>query len=105
MSNSPRELYGSSSGLLRTLTNIGTLLSYVIAITVAASTVPRYVTFEVFLGLDKLEGNVSSKFVVGLHSALLVSMIVLVIGAIMSYITGIKAKKAVVMDSEKDSMK
>jgi len=47
----------------------------------------------------------SSKFVVGLHSALLVSMIVLVIGAIMSYITGIKAKKAVVMDSEKDSMK
>ncbi|WMT50911.1 MAG: MFS transporter [Ferroplasma sp.] len=105
MSNSPRELYGSSSGLLRTLTNIGTLLSYVIAITVAASTVPRYVTFEVFLGLDKLEGNVSSKFVVGLHSALLVSMIVLVIGAIMSYITGIKSKKAVVLDSEKNSMK
>ncbi len=93
MSNTPRELYGSTSGLLRTLSNTGTLLSYVIAITVAASTVSRYVTFEVFLGLDKLRGNVSSKFVVGLHSALLVSMIVLVIGAIMSFITGINGKK------------
>ena len=93
MSNSPKELYGASSGLLRALNNIGTLLSYVIAITVAASTVPRYVTFEVFLGLNKLRGNVSSKFVVGLHSALLVSMIVLVMGAIMSFITSIKGKK------------
>ena len=57
MSNSPKQLYGSSSGLLRTLTNIGTLMSYVIAITVAAFTVPRYVTFEVFLGVDKLQGG------------------------------------------------
>ncbi len=93
MANSPRELYGASSGLLRTLTNIGTLMSYVIAITVAASTVPRYVTFEVFLGVDKLQGGLSSKFIVGLHYALLVSMAVLVVGAIMSYMTVISKKK------------
>jgi EmrB/QacA subfamily drug resistance transporter len=94
MSNSPKQLYGSSSGLLRTLTNIGTLMSYVIAITVAASTVPRYVTFEVFLGVDKLQGGLSSKFIVGLHYALLVSMIVLVVGALMSYMTVARKKKA-----------
>ena len=94
MSNSPKQLYGSSSGLLRTLTNIGTLMSYVIAITVAASTVPRYVTFEVFLGVDKLQGGLSSKFIVGLHYALLVSMIVLVMGALMSYMTVVRKKKA-----------
>ncbi|WMT54108.1 MFS transporter [Ferroplasma acidiphilum] len=94
MSNSPKQLYGSSSGLLRTLTNIGTLMSYVIAITVAASTVPRYVTFEVFLGVDKLQGGLSSKFIVGLHYALLVSMIVLVMGALMSYMTVARKKKA-----------
>ena len=94
MSNSPKQLYGSSSGLLRTLTNIGTLMSYVIAITVAASTVPRYVTFEVFLGVDKLQGGLSSKFIVGLHYALLVSMIVLVMGALMSYMTVVRKKNA-----------
>ena len=99
MANSPKELYGSSSGLLRTLTNIGTLLSYVIAITVAASTVPRYVTFEVFLGVDRLQGGLSTKFIVGLHYALLVSMIVLVIGSMMSYITVVGKKNAVANES------
>jgi EmrB/QacA subfamily drug resistance transporter len=99
MANSPKELYGSSSGLLRTLTNIGTLLSYVIAITVAASTVPRYVTFEVFLGVDRLQGGLSTKFIVGLHYALLVSMIVLVIGSMMSYMTVVRKKNAVANES------
>lgn len=100
MANSPKELYGSSSGLLRTLTNIGTLMSYVIAITVAASTVPRYVTFEVFLGVDKLQGGLSTKFIVGLHYALMVSMVVLIAGAIMSYMTVISKKKAAAIEAE-----
>lgn len=99
MANAPRELYGSSSGLLRTLTNIGTLMSFVIAITVAASTVPRYVTFEVFLGVDKLQGGLSSKFIVGLHYALLVSMVVLIAGAIMSYMTVVKKKNEIKSES------
>ncbi len=94
MSNCPRELLGATSGLLRTLSNIGTLLSYVIAITVAASTVPRYVTFEVFLGIDRLQGGLSSKFIVGLHSALLVSFVILIIGGIASFITALKPKKS-----------
>ncbi|WP_287960113.1 MFS transporter [Acidiplasma sp.] len=87
MSNTPREFYGSISGLLRTLSNIGTLLSYVIAITVAAATVPRDVTFEVFLGIGRLNGGLSAKFITGLHSALIVSFIILVLGCIFSYIT------------------
>ncbi len=92
MSNTPPRLYGSTSGLLRTLSNIGTLLSYVIAITVAATTVPRYVTFEVFLGVAKLNGNVSSKFIVGIHSALIVAMIVLIASSISSFATSLKFK-------------
>ena len=92
MSNAPPELYGSTSGLLRTLSNIGTLLSYVIAITVAAATVPRYVTFEIFLGIARLNGNVSSKFIVGIHSALIVAMIVLIAASISSFATSLKFK-------------
>lgn len=99
MSNSPRELYGSSSGLLRTLSNIGTLLSFVIAITVAAAAVPRYVTFEVFLGIDKLNGGLSAKFITGLHAALFVSMSVLIVGGIMSFITAYTKKEKIPVNS------
>jgi len=68
------------------------LLSYVIAIVAATTTVPRYVAFEVFLGLDKLNGNVSAKFIVGIHSALIVAMIVLIFASIASFATSIKLK-------------
>ncbi|MEM0163919.1 MAG: MFS transporter [Thermoplasmata archaeon] len=86
MSGASKKIYGSISGLLRTLTNMGTLMSYVITITVAAATVPRYVAFEVFLGLGKLNGKVSSKFMTGIHYALFVSIILLVFAGIFSIV-------------------
>jgi EmrB/QacA subfamily drug resistance transporter len=86
MSGAPRELYGSISGLLRTLSNIGTLFSYVLAISVAALAVPRTVAFEVFLGRDKLNGNISSKFLVGIHAALIVCFIILIFAALSSLV-------------------
>ncbi|GGM77125.1 MFS transporter [Thermogymnomonas acidicola] len=88
MAGAPRNLYGSISGLLRTLTNIGTLMSYVIAISIAALSVPRYVAFEVFLGVTKLVGGVSSKFMVGIHAALIASLVILVGAAIASFSGG-----------------
>ncbi len=78
MSGAPRELYGSISGLLRTLSNIGTLFSYVIAISVAALAVNRDVAFAIFLGKVKLVGGVSVSFLGGVHAAFLVSFIILI---------------------------
>jgi EmrB/QacA subfamily drug resistance transporter len=86
MSAAPRELYGSISGLLRTLSNIGTLLSYVIAISVASISVPRSVAFEVFIGVVKLSGGISKSFMSGIHAALLVSFIILVAGGLASLV-------------------
>ncbi|MEM0159103.1 MAG: MFS transporter [Thermoplasmataceae archaeon] len=86
MSSAPRAMYGSISGLLRTLSSIGTLLSYVLSISVAAVSVPRYVAFEVFLGTGTIDGGVSAKFMVGIHSALLVSFSLLVVAGIFSAI-------------------
>ncbi len=86
MSSAPKELYGSISGLLRTLTNTGTLFSYVIAISVAALSVPRYVAFEVFLGLKKLQGGVSSKFLTGIHAALIASFLILIAAGVSSLV-------------------
>lgn len=86
MSSTPKELYGSISGLLRTLSTIGTLLSYVISISVASLSVPRYVAFEVFLGTNSLTGNVSTIFLGGIHYALIISLIFLILAGIMSYL-------------------
>jgi|YelNatPaOPRAMG01_1025707.scaffolds.fasta_scaffold03452_11 EmrB/QacA subfamily drug resistance transporter len=84
MSSSPRELYGSISGLLRTLSNMGTLLSYVITITVAAETIPRQAAYAVFLGKYTLGTTLSKSFLTGLHSALIVSIMLLIIAGIFS---------------------
>ena len=84
MSSSPRELYGSISGLLRTLSNMGTLLSYVITITVAAETIPRQAAYAVFLGKYTLGTTLSKSFLAGLHSALIASISLLIIAGIFS---------------------
>ncbi|BCU71056.1 MFS transporter [Stygiolobus caldivivus] len=88
MANTPKHAYGSVSGMLRTLSNTGILLSYVISITVASLTVPRYVAFEVFLGTSDLIGGVATKFITGLHSAFLVSVGILAVALVLSAIRG-----------------
>lgn len=93
MSSTPKELYGSISGLLRTLSSIGTLLSYVISISVASISVPRYVAFQVFLGTGSLTGDVSTKFLGGIHTALFISLIFLIVAGAMSYFRNTKNKK------------
>uniref|UniRef100_A0A2U9IPF6 MFS transporter n=1 Tax=Acidianus sulfidivorans JP7 TaxID=619593 RepID=A0A2U9IPF6_9CREN len=88
MANAPRQLYGGISGVLRTLANIGIVLSYVITISVASLTVPRYVAFEVFLGTSHLIGGVGSKFLVGVHSAFYASIVILAMALVLSAIRG-----------------
>jgi EmrB/QacA subfamily drug resistance transporter len=88
MYNAPKEYYGSISGLTRTLGSIGTTLSYVLSITVATLVIPRYVAFEIFLGTNTLNGDVSSAFVNGLHFAFLVSSVIITLSIIFSILGG-----------------
>jgi len=88
MANSPKELYGLSSGFLRTMANIGMLGSFVVAISIASISVPRYVAFQVFAGLGKLLGNVSAAFMGGIHAALYVSLGILTVAAVFSLVRG-----------------
>jgi EmrB/QacA subfamily drug resistance transporter len=88
MGNSPPAYYGSVSGLARTLGNVGTLLSYLIAISVASLSVSRQVAFQVFLGTRGLVGDVSAKFVTGLHTAFLSALGILVCALILSALRG-----------------
>jgi Arabinose efflux permease len=88
MANARAGSFGSISGLLRTVQNIGLVGSYVLAISVAAASIPREVAFEVFIGTSNLSGGVSNEFLVGIHNAFYASIIILVIAGILSYIRG-----------------
>ena len=99
MSSAPKRLYGSISGLLRTLSSVGTLLSYVISITIASISVPRYVAFEVFLGESSLTGGVSRQFLAGIHSALWLCLGFLILAGITSFIRGSGMKGGTELDT------
>ncbi len=85
MSLARRGSYGSISGLRSTLTSVGNLLSFVTTIAVAGLTLPRSVAFQVFLGTSNLRGGLAVSFLDGLHAALAVSAVILVVAALVSY--------------------
>ena len=77
MANARAGSFGSISGLLRTVQNIGLVGSYVLAISVAAASIPRQVAFEVFIGTTNLSGGVSQEFLFGIHNAFYASIAIL----------------------------
>lgn len=93
MANARQGSFGSISGLLRTVQNIGLVGSYVLAISVAAASVPRQVAFEVFIGTSSLSGGVSTAFLGGIHNAFYASIAILVIAGVLSYFRGKEVRK------------
>ena len=77
--------FGSTSGLQRTLANIGTLLSFVITISVASLTVPRYVSYEIFLGDGALNSSQYVSFLGGLRYAFVASALILLVAGFCSF--------------------
>jgi EmrB/QacA subfamily drug resistance transporter len=88
MANARAGSYGSISGLLRTVQNIGLVGSYVLAISVAAASIPRQVAFEVFVGTKSLSGGVSQAFISGIDHAFYASIAILAIAFVLSFIRG-----------------
>ena len=88
MANARPGSYGSISGLLRTVQNIGLVGSYVLAISVAAASIPRGVAFAVFIGTISLKGGVSQAFIVGIDHAFYASIVILVVAAVLSFSRG-----------------
>jgi len=93
MANARTGSYGSISGLLRTVQNIGLVGSYVLAISVAASSIPRQVAFEVFIGTTNLSGGVSQAFVFGIDHAFYASLAILAFAGVLSSIRGKESRK------------
>jgi EmrB/QacA subfamily drug resistance transporter len=88
MSQASPSTFGSVSGLRGTLSNMGTLLSFVLALSVASASVPRYVAYEVFLGTTNLVGGIGVQFLGGIRAALYGCAVILVIAAALSWSRG-----------------
>lgn len=93
MFHAPKQYYGAVSGVARTLGSIGTVLSYVMSITIATLVIPRYVAFEILLGTNSLDPKTGAEFVNGLHFAFLVSSLIIIIAAIFSIASGVTKTK------------
>jgi len=95
--------YGSISGLLRTLQNIGILGSFVMAISVASASIPRADAFNIFIGTTSLSGGLSTEFISGMDAALWASLLLLVISGLMSIIRGKETKAQKLMQGRESS--
>ena len=88
MAQATPQTFGSISGLRATLMNLGTLLSFVLALTIASASVPRYVAYSVFLGTTNLVGGLGAGFLTGIHAALYGSAVILLVAAVLSWSRG-----------------
>jgi len=88
MSQASPSTFGSVSGLRGTLSNMGTLLSFVLTLSIASASVPRYIAYEVFLGTTNLVGGIGEQFLGGIRAALYGSAAILVLAAALSWSRG-----------------
>jgi EmrB/QacA subfamily drug resistance transporter len=88
MSQATPARFGAISGLRGSLTNIGTLLSFVVSLSIASASVSRGVAYAVFLGNFDLTGGVAAQFLGGIHAALYGSAGILGIAAALSWSRG-----------------
>jgi len=93
MSQAKPDTFGAISGLRATLANMGTLLSFVIALTVASASVPPAVAYAVFLGTSNpLGGALGISFLDGIRAALYGAAALLAVAAVFSWSRGREAR-------------
>ncbi len=95
MNASPRNRLGIASGTLATLRQAGMVTSFALSLAVAASSLPRDVMMQLFVGNNVTLGSSPMRaFVTGMHSAFLVSTILVAIAAAISFVRGKEDRNA-----------
>ncbi|MCL4449299.1 MAG: MFS transporter [Actinobacteria bacterium] len=84
MKASPSESFGIASGMLRTFSNIGMVMSFSVALLISAETISKGLAFAIFVGTTHLSKDLSTPFTHGLNSAFYGCMVFLVIAGILS---------------------
>jgi len=89
MANAPPRAYGISSGLLRTMSNLGMVCSFAVALFFASIAIPRDLAFQIFLGVGTgMSGSLASAYVDGMRAALTVSILLLMVALVLSILRG-----------------
>lgn len=88
MANAHEGSYGATNGLLRTMSSLGIMFSFVLVISIAAHAIPKAEAFKIFVGTTTLIGNVSHTFMTGVYAALYMSLIILIIAGVLSAARG-----------------
>lgn len=88
MANAPPKAYGVANGILRTLSSIGMVSSFAVALLIASISIPRGLAYAIFLGAGKISGNLSSAYISGMHSAFLVIISLLAVAIVLSILRG-----------------
>ena len=94
MSSAPPKAYGVSNGLLRTMANVGMLSSFAVALLMSSLSIPRAYAFQIFLGVGKINGQLSLEYIRGMHTALLASIVMLLIAIVLSVLRGRETRNA-----------
>ena len=81
MKASPPEVFGISSGMLRTFANVGMVFSFSVAILVSSRSISKHLAFAIFVGTTSLHGHLAAAFTTGLHSAFYASMAFMALAA------------------------
>ena len=84
MKISPPEVFGISSGMLRTFANVGMVFSFSVAILVSSRSISKHLAFAIFVGTTSLHGHLARAFTTGLHSAFYASMAFMAVAAALS---------------------
>ena len=84
MKASPPEVFGISSGMLRTFANIGMVFSFSVAILIASRSISKHLAFAIFVGTTSLHGHLAAAFTTGLHAAFYASMGFMALAAVLS---------------------
>ena len=84
MKASPPQMFGISSGMLRTFANIGMVFSFSVAILIASRSISKHLAFAIFVGTTSLHGHLAAAFTTGLHAAFYASMGFMALAAVLS---------------------
>jgi len=89
MNGAPKNRLGIASGTLATLRQAGMVTSFALALAVAATSLPRDVMMSLFVGTNVTLGSAPMQaFVIGMHSAFLVSTVLVFVAAGISFVRG-----------------
>jgi EmrB/QacA subfamily drug resistance transporter len=89
MNAAPRARLGIASATLATLRQVGMVTSFALAMAVSAASLPHDVMMQLFVGTNvSLGSSVAQAFVIGMHSAFHVSLILCLVAACLSWVRG-----------------